>query len=630
MNNEDHRVLSTPFATGGGGFHYEDHVAAYILAAMLCGAPPFGPDLGEITSVAWQTAGDGWHFDDLLVRRSVAGSHRIAISCKTGRTVTSRGWPADIVRSIWEHWDPAGPFSPDRDILALVTPRIGTAVRRAWLTLLAEVLTPHDSKSLRRRYTSPRLSSATARALFRSLSPQGDSAPESGEDVVERAIGCLRLWELDLLSPDSPALERAIEWCERAGAPDRNLAVRLHRDLLRMAASLRPRAGALTRTELVKRLTKDHAYLHLLLVPVIPFTVFSTVDTVDEPPSGRAVADDPTLASTPDMPLNPSSLLHRLPTIESSIFSRALNSGLDHLRQAGWSGNSPLALRHGDGRTMTLLAEPRWSVRRLTLTAISTDFTDAVFRYHCEAVGGIGRLQFVEVQAHESLAGDIEGSLSTIVTNIRASYGRLRHHFLVIYRTAAAQLYDRLTYLLRQRFAEAGLDPVGDRLLLTITHAGSMAFRYHLDYESMSHFLELYEQGQHPMYGPLELALCLALDCAPHTINELYRDYTPGVFLHLPTSSFRSFETDNRFFLAESLAIGDDALSEFTVGQVAGFVVQVGVPQTMESTAGPILKSVREPLLELFRRELSHFHAALEAQLASPIQLAPAAIQVPK
>ena len=57
------------FNAGGGGFQYEDEVAAFVLAALLVGQPPFGADIGLERRINWQTSASGWRFDDLLLVR---------------------------------------------------------------------------------------------------------------------------------------------------------------------------------------------------------------------------------------------------------------------------------------------------------------------------------------------------------------------------------------------------------------------------------------------------------------------------------------------------------------------------------------------------------------------------------
>ena len=64
------------FNAGGGGFQYEDEVAAFVLAAMLVGQPPFGADIGLVQRINWQTSASGWRFDDLLLVRCT-------VSCDT-------------------------------------------------------------------------------------------------------------------------------------------------------------------------------------------------------------------------------------------------------------------------------------------------------------------------------------------------------------------------------------------------------------------------------------------------------------------------------------------------------------------------------------------------------------------
>jgi hypothetical protein len=50
--------VAPPKLTGGGGFVFEDDVAAYFLACLLAGHPPLDPTLGFLTRVDFQTRSD--------------------------------------------------------------------------------------------------------------------------------------------------------------------------------------------------------------------------------------------------------------------------------------------------------------------------------------------------------------------------------------------------------------------------------------------------------------------------------------------------------------------------------------------------------------------------------------------
>ena len=53
---------------GGGGFNFEDRVAAMLLANLLCGERPFLPSIeSRILSVTWQVGEQGWRLNDFLL-----------------------------------------------------------------------------------------------------------------------------------------------------------------------------------------------------------------------------------------------------------------------------------------------------------------------------------------------------------------------------------------------------------------------------------------------------------------------------------------------------------------------------------------------------------------------------------
>src|ERR1043165_6036766 len=110
---------ATPFVTGGGGFEYEDRVAAFVLAAMLAGQPPFGGETGLVRRIDWQTSAGGWDFDDLLLTIVGTENPKLAISCKAGKYVSSAGWDADARRRLWNQWTRSAgdPFRRGGDLL---------------------------------------------------------------------------------------------------------------------------------------------------------------------------------------------------------------------------------------------------------------------------------------------------------------------------------------------------------------------------------------------------------------------------------------------------------------------------------------------------------------------------------
>ncbi|RNC81382.1 MAG: ATP-binding protein [Phycisphaera sp.] len=254
---------SPPFVTGGGGFAYEDRVAAYLLAAMLAEQPPFGEELGVVVRVDWQTGASGWRFDDLLATCEAPEQRHIAISCKAGGHVTAGGWPEDTVTRIWEHWVSPNnnPFQRSSDLLAVVTETLALDAKRAWDRILSEALVG-DSTRFMQQYQTAGSSSDAGRNIVDSLSCPTDLIGQVIDEPGQRfeVIRHIRVWTLDVLATDSAAITRAIEWCRSAlVSGDRTEAERLFQFLVSLASERRPRSGTLAKRELLELLATGFA-----------------------------------------------------------------------------------------------------------------------------------------------------------------------------------------------------------------------------------------------------------------------------------------------------------------------------------------------------------------------------------
>jgi hypothetical protein len=76
-------------ATGGGGFRYENAVAARFLLDLLAGTNALGVDFGRITRIDWQVGDAGWLADDLVITCKLSGTGRTAaLSIKSAQQVT--------------------------------------------------------------------------------------------------------------------------------------------------------------------------------------------------------------------------------------------------------------------------------------------------------------------------------------------------------------------------------------------------------------------------------------------------------------------------------------------------------------------------------------------------------------
>lgn len=132
-------AATNPWATGGGGFNYEDQVAAWLLLHMLRARPPLEDALGVPVRLRWQAWAGGYALDDLvLTLRTSSGVVGTAeISVKSGQQVRANRFPEDFVTACWRRLNPnATPrFDLDRDRVVLIEPSLSAEARTGWSDL---------------------------------------------------------------------------------------------------------------------------------------------------------------------------------------------------------------------------------------------------------------------------------------------------------------------------------------------------------------------------------------------------------------------------------------------------------------------------------------------------------------
>ena len=97
--------VAPPKLIGGGGFVFEDKVAAYFLSCLLSGCPPLDPMLGIISRIDFQTRVDGWFLDDILLTLTSNGETRCcAFSVKSNQQFTNKAAPSEFVALAWEQF----------------------------------------------------------------------------------------------------------------------------------------------------------------------------------------------------------------------------------------------------------------------------------------------------------------------------------------------------------------------------------------------------------------------------------------------------------------------------------------------------------------------------------------------
>ena len=105
------RKVAPTKVTGGGGFEFEDKVAAFFMCYLLSARPPLDPSFGLVKGIYFQVRADGWLLDDLLLtlkhgseeRRcafSIRSNPQFSKTSPPGRGYKWRGTPSGRICSI--------------------------------------------------------------------------------------------------------------------------------------------------------------------------------------------------------------------------------------------------------------------------------------------------------------------------------------------------------------------------------------------------------------------------------------------------------------------------------------------------------------------------------------------------
>ena len=243
--------LSAVKSTSGGGFSFENHVGAYLAAAMLSQNPVIGR-LGAPVKVSFQVKVDGWMLDDILVsfRSTSRGTRRWAASVKSMPAINHVASP-EFVEGAWAEvlGCTGSGFDPERDYVGLVCPLADTAKRD--LDALLDLAGERKPKEYVSRIDRGEPVSQRKRRLWNSFLIPGnsDGAPVSPDYLLQR----FRYLALDFDRVDSLARDAAVAFCADAlisTGEGEDLWVRL----LDIADRERTRGGCLDRTTLIKQL----------------------------------------------------------------------------------------------------------------------------------------------------------------------------------------------------------------------------------------------------------------------------------------------------------------------------------------------------------------------------------------
>ncbi len=253
------RPTATPKQTGGGGFVFEDKVAAYFAIHQLSTQPPFDYRHGSIVEIDFQTHPDGWIFDDLLLTmKASAQQFRIAVSVKSDRQITTAGVTQKLNRQLWTEYlnENALVFNKASDFLCLATAPLGVRVAKDISELVAQASNSTSDKLALRT----KLLSAAKQRIISSLKCPSDLAAKHKVRTsdVYTLLSRFTFLEFDFEMQNSTHERRLRQLCKhQLQTPSTTNVTNLYNRLAGLRSVLAPVAGKLTYKTLVDALRHD-------------------------------------------------------------------------------------------------------------------------------------------------------------------------------------------------------------------------------------------------------------------------------------------------------------------------------------------------------------------------------------
>lgn len=254
------REVKPTKVTGGGGFVFEDKVAAFFMCYLLSQRLPLNPCFGTIKRIDFQARADGWLLDDLLL--TLQDNVRCAFSIKSNPQFSKTSAPSDFVRDAWEQYLGEGTtcFNRNKDRLGLITSPLDIETKKKLEDLLgkAREQEPHEL-SLRVREVG--YISKEGRSIFESFScPQDLTQKHSvNENNIGLLLRCIEHLEFDFEYTSSSKLSEAISILRSAlesNNPDE--ANNLWDSFCTIARGLRSYGGCIDLSLLVGKLRKRY------------------------------------------------------------------------------------------------------------------------------------------------------------------------------------------------------------------------------------------------------------------------------------------------------------------------------------------------------------------------------------
>jgi len=259
------KKVAPPKLTGGGGFVFEDKVAAYFLSCLLSSQPPLDPNLGILTRIDFQTRVDGWLLDDLLLTVESPGvRRRCAFSIKSNQQFTQKSAPQEFVIAAWEQvlHEESDQFDEWSDKIGIITAPLSQQLS-AQLQQLFSKARAQDPASLMDRLRTKGSASHIQEDLLKSFACPSELASRHPEEKVRTGnfLKHIIVLEFDFENDPSNRHREAVHNCRnslKSGLLEE--ANDLWNDLVGIARDYRPLSGYLNLNRVLALLRRKYQF----------------------------------------------------------------------------------------------------------------------------------------------------------------------------------------------------------------------------------------------------------------------------------------------------------------------------------------------------------------------------------
>src|SRR5262245_22727691 len=251
--------------TGGGGFVFEDKVAAYFLSCLLSGQPPLGPSIGILARIDFQVRGDRWFLDDLLLTLELGGvKRRCAFSVKSNQQFTVKSAPQEFVIASWEQvlHEGSDKFDESSDKIGIITAPLSRQLSTQLQRLLGNARV-QDSALLADRLQEKGAASRIQNDLLNSFACPPDLARKHAEEKIRTGnlLKHVIVLEFDFEHDPSNRHREAVQNCRnslKSGLLEE--ANHLWNDLVGIASNYRPHSGYVDLYKLLGLLRRKYQF----------------------------------------------------------------------------------------------------------------------------------------------------------------------------------------------------------------------------------------------------------------------------------------------------------------------------------------------------------------------------------